>query len=238
MDFDRRLFYFDDKDIYDVLVSDKKRIPFERLVQFLLRKGIVVSRATGRQELCGYIATWFRDYQTLEALSLGEQKKRETTKYEPEEIATKNPEVGIAVEDIRTAVEQLKEMVARNGQVLVVEHGNDGKTTNLVWTRNVIDHTQTPLRQRKDRSDGIQIVHAGNGKVFIRTSVDESCGDLKTQFVEKLQDVSGHELERMQIRIKENASPEERIKFFLDVLNGMPSFQPQTVIVEIGRAHV
>ena len=231
MPLERTFFYFDDKDIYDVIVSDKKHISFERLVQFLLGKGIVVSRATSREELCDYIATWFRDYQTLEALSLGDQKKRETTKYESEEIASQNPETGIAAEDVKTAVEQLKDAVSKDGQTLVVEVENDGQTTNLVWTRNVIDHAKTTLRQRIHRSDRIQICRSETGKVFMRTPTDESCGNLRTRFVQQLQNVRGDKLTRTEIRLKENASPEERIKFFLEVLNGMPSFSPQTVTV-------
>lgn len=231
MPLERQFFYFDDKDIYDVIVSDKKHISFERLVQFLLGKGIVVSRSTGREELCDYIATWFRDYQTLETLALGDQKKRETTKYESEEITTKKLETGIAAEDVKAAVAQLQEAVSMDGQTLVVEYDGDGQTTNLVWTRNVIDHTKTPLRQRIHRSDRIQIFRSETGTVFMRTPTDESCGNLRTRFVKKLQGVNGQELERTQVRIKENASPEERINFFLEVLNGMPSFSPQTVTV-------
>ncbi len=229
MPLERTFYYFDDKDIYDVIVSDKKHISFERLVQFLLGKGIVVSRATSREELCDYIATWFRDYQTLEALSLGDQKKRETTKYESEEITTKNQETGIAAEDVKAAVAQLQEAVSKDGQSLVVEYDSDGQTANLVWTRNVIDHSKTTLRQRIHRNDRIQISRSETGKVFMRTPTEESCGNLRTQFVKKLQGVNGQELERTEVRIKENATPEDRINFFLDVLNGMPSFSPQTV---------
>ncbi|MBR4250747.1 MAG: hypothetical protein IKQ15_00400 [Kiritimatiellae bacterium] len=231
MSFEHPIFYFDDKDIFDVIISEKKRISMERLVQFLLGKGVVVSRDTGRRELCDYIATWFRDYQTLDSLSLGEQKKRETTKFESEEVSRQNLEGGLAIQDVQSAVDLLKKSVSEHEQSLEVIAEDDGKTMNLVWTRDVIDHTKTPLRQRIRRTDRIQIHCNDAGKVYVRTPTDESCGELRTEFVKKLHDITGHELERIQIRLKENASPEERIKFFWDVLNGIPSFTPQTVIV-------
>lgn len=226
-----QFFYFDDKDVFDALMSEKRRISNEALVQFLRGKGIVVSKQMSREELCDYISTWFRDYQTLESLSLGERKKRETAKFESEEVSPKNPEDCISCEDVRTAIDQLKNSISGQGQSLVLEPDGDGKVTNLIWTRDVIDFSQTPLRQRTRRSDKIQILRAESGKVYVRTPTHESCASLRSAFVSELHSVTGHEFSRTDIRIKENASPEERIAFFLDILNGMPSYTPQTVTV-------
>ena len=223
------VFYFDDKDVFDVLMSEKRRVSQDSLVRFLRRKGIIVSRTADRKSLCEYVATWFRYYQDLESLSLCEQRTRESARFATEEILPVPDNKDISSDKVQSAVQSLQSVISGQGQTLVMESTDGEGTMNLIWTRDVIDFSRTPLRQRVRRTDQIQIRRMGYGTVVLRTPVDEGCEPLREAFAKSLENTTNYKLKRSQIRIRENASPEERIHFFLNVMNGMPSFRPKTV---------
>lgn len=218
-------YYFDDKDIYDALLSSKKQISELFLKDCLVDRGIFLSYKETRESLCDYFATWCNDYSTLQEIKAKLEVGQRRPRFESEEIIADG--VSISSDAVNASLLQLKTAIAPEGMSLQMSrNGNDFDCT-LNYTD--VDLSKTPLRQKKCREDKIKVRIEDNGKVSVRTPCGDRFGALRAKFMEELQTQVASGLETQGIHLYEDATVEERIKFFMDIITGMPDFTCETV---------
>lgn len=221
-------YYFDDKDVFDALQSEKG-ISGQTLINFLKRRGVFFPLVVDRTFLCNYIATWFNDYSTLDELSLGIKAKRTRTRYTNEELHMHWQENALTRAHVSDAWEVVKkEIETENGSLAMVSQ-DGGNAFEATWIRQEIDLSKTPLRQRVTHCDKIYVSLNPDGKLLVRTPTGGPCAILRDKLKNALEGTTRSSIDRFSIHLPENASTQDRIDFFMEILTGMPELSLETV---------
>lgn len=222
------IYYFDDKDVFDGLMAEKS-LTSGRLLDFLRNRGVFWGYSNDKALLCNYIASWFNDYSTLDELSLGIRTKKSRTRYTNEEMELPSSPAGFTAEQFEGSIEELKKSVVQDGGALIVEKDCVTSDYDLTWLREEVDWSKTTLCQTVKRTDKINIRLGGDGTILMRTSLDGSNATLRDKFHAILEGAAKSPVSRFAIHLPQDASCQERITFFMDILCHTPGLRMENV---------
>jgi hypothetical protein len=212
-------FFASDKSIFDGLMQ--KKIPKSKLLDFLCRKGIVLSPDISRRELALYVSRTFVDYYTCQQISSfleSEQRREKTT--------NSFVEVEINKSEIITACQSLQENID-NGETCVVSHYGD--MTKLTVTYEDVDFSKTELRQRSTKTCEIEITHTDEG-FSVRQPANDKASHITAEIIEKISESKGEKIKPEVISLTRFREPECRSFFFERLIHSVEGHQLVDVI--------
>lgn len=155
-------YFADDKDIYDLLASNPKRMGVTALRKFLVRRGLFVSANSTRTELVELVSTLnlgFRDLQDLLAMveSSSPRAPRTTTEF-----------VNVGLDDFQAAATAIKSARAvRRSEEHKITVTADGALRILVHY-STLEASRTRLRQKVEHEALIEVERVSPETVRVR----------------------------------------------------------------------
>jgi len=204
----------EDKDILDLLASERRSLTTKKLLQVARERGIFLSESESWEKLAKYISCLPFDWPSLKRLFAMTEREDRSEKKTSSIIATKAVLATAldAVESIKTEREGVREdafAIKRSGNVLTVDVG---------YTE--VDESRTRLNQRRSRKLTIEIEQTPDGIKF-RHDANERAAAIVEEIIEHLVDDAGEVPLRRIIDLSGIRAPDARTAFFLALMQGL-----------------
>lgn len=216
-------------DIYDAIYSSNRQYPMNKLREYALGKGLVVSPHLTREELCMRIAKLPFSFNEFNELSESLKPKSRKPKSEATNLSRSIPDL-----EIQTAIDALKK-----------KYPNDKITLNKALTGTMMikaeydefDHGQTRLKQRQPKEIMIEISASKDGETGkIISSATKHTQELVNSLVEAIELESKEAIVKQRINLA-NFSPKQINQFFIRLANSIPDIDFSTAKnVKVQRA--
>lgn len=213
-------FFADDKDIYDLLMSQRRRLGDDVLRRFLRERGIVVGPTLEREHLVAYLSRLPFGWQDLQALL---ERVGSVAHRAPH---TSSEAVAVTVDQIEAAAQAVQEERGeRRGEVYKVIRRPDG-SLEVQLAYSVLDTTKNRLRQRSQQHATIAIDPGPSG-VRVRYPEEERAREVAEAIIFRaLGDPKEHVRETISL---DGCSPAQRTMFFEKLMQGIAGFSLRTV---------
>jgi hypothetical protein len=211
------IFYATEKDIFDALSSKKKRVTKEILFDLCLSKGILVSKEEERDDLIEYISMLPYDFVDLSAIL---DLIRSTTRSERK--ASIDVTAELSNKEINKVVNGIKKDREKYGETFkVVSESNKKAVIQIEYP--VIDFGMTPLRQRYEKVDFIEILKE-DGLTKFRHPANDKMEEIAKVLIDKFKKNNENEIKEEIISLQSIRSPETRISFFILLIRNIDNF--------------
>ena len=213
------LYYASDKNIFDAL--NQHKVDAVTVTDLFRRRNTIVSAKTHRDDLAKYFARLMHDYQDHQAIArrLGIAPRRERITYM--DVA------GIReVDDIKAAVEQLKQELAKTGEVIQVE--GDGDNLSIHVQYSTVDYKVSEFAQVQIRDGTVDFIRSADGYI-VRNTQNEYVNDVRDTLLAKLEKASGAALDKVSVSLFDIPEPKLRSKFFHELITKLPGFTHRDV---------
>lgn len=223
-------YYAEDKDIFDILMSSKRRFDAEALCELARRRGIVLSEDTDREVLADYLARLVWSWPELQhLLDLAETPERR------EKITGSRFVTDAPVDEVKAVVEDVKAVrEARTDETLTVKKTEKGIAVTVRYSE--FDSSRTRLQQRVDREVTLEIERGETG-YSVRHQANDRARDIAKEIVAKLEEKRGGKFDAAEITLKGIAAPELRTQFFVNLMTKMAGYKLRNVTtVSVDRA--
>lgn len=208
-------FFADDKDIKDVLASEKRGIPTRRLLQLARERGIFLSESEDRETLVQYVSCLQFDWHLLTRLFDMTEREDRAEKKTSSTLAA-HASVG-DVADVAQVIQKDREKLC--GEAYAIKQNGNVLTIEVSYTE--VDESRTRLNQRRSRKLTIQAECTPEGIKF-RHEANERAESIVAELVEHLADDEEAPPPRKTIALSGLRDPNVRTQFFLDLMRGVP----------------
>lgn len=211
------IYFADDKDVYDLLLSSRRQLSSLRLAQILRRIGILLSPGADREGLIRQLTLvplgWQQLTRVLELTDTGDRA---------EKFTGSTLGVSISTEHLAAAIQKVKqERVQHRDEVLDVSIQGDVARITVVYSE--VDTTQTRLCQKVRRELSIEIEKDGES-LLLRHQAQPRAQEIIDQLREVL--AKDDELpEQREVELSGVTSPERRTEFFLRLIKSVDGFE-------------
>jgi len=204
-----------DKEIHDLLMSAKKRITESVLHDLSKGRGIFYSPREVRERLADKLSLLPHGFHDLNELighleHSGRGEKTTSVSLPP-----------LTMEEIKEVAASYSASVSGDEKVTVYQKGTDEYHIDVAYSE--IDYSKTRLVQRKQREAAIEFDVRAD-RTVIRLPANEKAEqiveDLRTKIAAKKQ----AEIKAVRIELDPLLSPEQRTRFFTQLISEMPSF--------------
>lgn len=213
------LYYASDKNVFDALNQHKVDTP--TIMDLFLRRNIIVSKKTPREDLAKYFARQIHDFQDHKdiAARLGVAPRRER-------ITSMDLNGAVAPEDLQVAVDQLKQELERAGEVVQVSRDGDRLTVSVQYS--TVDYKVSEFAQRQVRDGNIEFLIKEDGYI-VRNTQNEYVNDVRNTLIAKLEQASETNLEKITVSLFDVPSSRLRSRFFHELVFNLPGYQQSDV---------
>jgi len=226
----QRYYYATDKDIYDLLMSSKKRIRPEVMLELLREHGIFLSHEEPKERLADYVSLLPHDWPALQRLIDQAEHGR------PRDKVTSVALTGISgTEAVPDAVEELRVSREKHGETYTVTR-EPGGGFRVVVRYSEMDYSRTRLRQRRELEAEMHIEPTAEG-LRIRYPATDRAEDIVRGVVSSLQGSTEASSDERRIELSGIADPEVRTRFFTRMIRGVEGYTVHDVtIVSVDRS--
>lgn len=213
------LYYATDKNVFDAL--NQHKINAETISQLFIRRNIIVSNKTYRENLAKYFSTLTHDYYDHQRISarLGVVPRRERT--------TSMEVAGIEnIEDLNDVVSQLKRELEANGDIVNLSKENGRLRFEIQYSE--IDYRKTEFSQIQIKDGVIEFVKSDNGFV-VRNTQNDYVNNIREMLLYKAEKILPNPLRREIVSMFDIPSSKHRTRFFYDLANGLPGYSRRDV---------
>ena len=217
------LYFADNKDISDFLLSAKKKLPTPKLKEIARKRGIFFSNTDGREDIIAALSRLPFSWPAFEALvNAAEAAHRH------EKMTSSTVETPATQESIRETLRLLAEQraVVENESISVAVA--DGTITATVRYTE-IDTTKTRLHQKTQREAVIEISREANNTFKIRHEALDRCDRIVKDLIHRLGEDQPDETRHRQIRVSDLAIAQHRTEFFLSLIRGVQGYRAEDV---------
>lgn len=213
------LYYASDKNVFDALNQHKVDIP--TIMELFLRRNIIISKKTPREELAKYFARQIHDYQDHKniAVRLGVTPRRER-------ITSMDINGVVQTEHLQVAVDQLKQELEKAGEV--VQISRDGEKLSILVQYSTVNYKVSEFAQRQERDGTIEFIKTDDGYI-VRNTQNEYVNDVRDTLIAKLETASDSELSKVTVSLFDVTSSRLRSKFFHELAFNLPGYQQSDV---------
>lgn len=207
------LYYASDKNIFDAL--NQSKVDNETVQEIFVRRNIVCSKKTPREELAKFFSRLVHDSLDHESLSrkLGVIARRERV--------TAIQLVGkITGEDLSRAMTVIKEDLEKDGDSVILS-GTTNPALNVQYT--TIDYKRSEFSQLQNKDGDLEFVKENDGYV-IRSTQNEYINKIRDALIVELQKTVAEPIEKINIQLSTVTSPAARSKFFYDLMMDLPGY--------------
>lgn len=225
------LYFADDKDVLDLLESSKRRLTAEVLREFLLRRGILVSPETSKDDLFKRISMWTLDWEEVRWLM-----DKTAPADRSERFASTVIPGAFKSADVRAALDSLQRGNALGQLESFVPAQTHAGTVSVAVTYTELDPAKTRLRQKRLR-DGSITLDISDAGVTVRHEANDKMAGVAEEVLKALAELKGGEVKPRRIELSHLPSSESRTKFFLTLLESIHGLKTQDVSrVSVQRA--
>lgn len=215
-------YFADDKDIFDLLMSQRRKLSDEVLRKLLRERGVIVGPELERQHLAQYMSRLPFGWRDLKALldRIGTPSQRASR------ITSEGVEV--TIDAMEAAANHVKDLRSeRRGESYKIHRKSDGGL-EITVDYSVLDTAKNRLRQRSEQHVTISVEPAGSASgVRIRFPEEERSREVAEAIVLRaLGDPK--EITRETISL-DGCSAEQRTKFFEQLMGNIAGFSLRTV---------
>jgi hypothetical protein len=211
-------FYATEKDIFDILISTKRKITRGILFDICINRGILISPEEERDDIIEYISMLPHDYIDLSVLM---DIARVNTRSERKASMEVNTE--LQSKDINKVINAIKKSREKYGEVYnVISESNNKSTIKVEYT--VVDYGMTRLRQRVEKEGCIEVIKE-NGRTKIRHPANDKMQELAKDILTELKKTTRKELEEEVISLAHIRDSEIRILFFVSLIKNLHGFE-------------
>ena len=212
------LYSVTDKALYDAL--NQHKITSNQIVDMLLKRGVLISRTTPKEELAKFFCRYHHDYYDhqviAEVLGMTPRKEKTTSSF----IAS-----NCDIDDFWTAAEDLQREILNN---------NDQCNIDIIDGNIIIDITYSSLFY--DKSEFNQVVKKNarieiikeQGKYIIRRPDNDKFNDYVEDIIESVS-TSEKDLIKKDINLFSVPDPKLRSKFFIDFVENIKNYKLRNV---------
>ena len=222
------LYYATEKNIYDAL--HHKRITTDILLDILLRKGIIVSSDSEKENLIEEVCKLPHGYLDLQEL------KNKVQTYDARESHTKiSLTTSTNQEEVKEAVERMKKKYpTTKSEVFKITTKKDGGLS-IELHYDDIDLSRTELRQIDKKSVKIDF-SIEKEKVDVRMPQTPKAKELILLIEKELSSLKEIEIPKFEITLEAVTNPLLRSQFFHDLMHGIEGYQVEDVNnIEVNR---
>lgn len=197
-----------DREIFDAIYSQKKRLPDEKLHELCRNLGIFLSTNEDRESICKFISTqvfdWNKLKNLLDHINHDEKNSKTTTlKFS-----------GAEFKHFREAVKEISPLYEANQMA----HSGKGKNKFEVnLTTSAVELSNTRLIQKPLKDQQIIVEKLGDD-VIVRFDSDEVLEPIIKNIVDKVSVKSSGKLESKKISLKTIRSADYRTNFFINLI--------------------
>lgn len=207
-----------DKEIFDVLMSAKRRINEKIILQLAKDRGIFYSSKESREDLISKFSLLTHDFHDLNSII----EKRESVN-KVEKITS------ITLDDVLTA-EDIKNVIQEDNlpDVKITGHSKNKNQfiANLQYSE--IDYGKTRLVQRIAKEAKIDFQFE-EGKTIVRFPANDQVKNIFDKFKGKIEEKKKKIISVSKIEIGEFDTPELRTKFFIYLISNLTNFSIDNV---------
>ncbi len=214
-------FYATDNDLFDLLASAKQKLTEAVLREVGRERGIFYSPEDSRDDLVESLSVLPFMLPELERL----MARRETPRRN-EKTTTITLDAQIAIDDIKTAVNEYCEQVGPAEQVSAHKKGTNGLVMSVEYDE--IDYSRTRLIQRQRHDAAIEFTQK-EGKTVIRLPASDKSRRIVEDVTKKIESRRRAPVAREAIELDDTFTAEERTKFFTRLMSELPDHKINSV---------
>lgn len=219
--------YANDRSVYNALKQSK--ITENKIQELFVRKGILCSSSTDREELAKYFSRLTHDLtdHKLIADSIGIIPRRE--KITSTEITSESSEY-LSYNDIKTNLKDLEKELNNSGCTATYKSLLDEQELEIIYTE--IDYSRSDFQQIVTRKGTISI-RMDSSSAHIRSTQAKFINEIKEKLVNKIISQDKEKLKRNVISLRNIEKPELRTRFFLEMIRNISDYSLEQ-ITQIG----
>ena len=205
------IYYATDKDRFDLMMSEKRKLGPEALRSFALSKGIFLSGEDDKEYLASFLSMMPHDYFDLQhLLHLAETASR------AEKITSEKLVGKVTAQDIETAIRTYADLQRQTGTMdnLVVCPKADGRMA-LEVKYTELDLSKSTLSQRQEKFAAVEAIKEGD-EVTLRMPDSEKGREIARGIRDIL--MASKTLERRTIDLAALKTADERTLFFTQLI--------------------
>lgn len=215
------LYYANDKEIYDALMSAKQKINEKVILELAKDRGVFLSANESREDLISKISSLPHDYHDLKTLL--EQREHIGR---AEKLTSVTLNAALTVEEIKAVIKEYTAESPADERVTHHAKGSEHVVVNIRYSD--VDYGKTRLIQRTPKEAGIEF-HVEANQTVIRMPANERAKVIYEKLKDKLDSNKKAEIPAVRIEINEFTSPELRTEFFTSLISTMKGFRPENV---------
>lgn len=204
--------WIDDKDVFDLLMSNRRQPSDEGLRRIARKRGIVLSPQSPRHELAKYLSRLTYSYPQLVELLEGSSRAAPRPK-------TQSMEIDCTVADATKALEDTKAQ-RESERAEVFNISVRGKMVVVSVNYRVFDWGRTRLRQVSAAVCNIELEPLDKQRLSIRYDDDERAQEIVEDMMLRFDDVAVVS-SRKVISLQSVLEPDQRTQFFVALMNGI-----------------
>lgn len=208
------LYYATDKNVFDALNQHKVDTP--TVMRLFQRRNIIVGKKSHREDLARYFARLTHDYYDHREIAarLGISSRRER-------ITSMDVTSVGDTEDLQVAVEQLKQEMEANGDVVQVSQ--DGENLIIQVQYSTMDYKRSEFAQVQIRDGTVEFIKTVNGFV-VRNTQNEYLNDVRETLLSKMEKVAEAPIIKVTVSLFDIPSSKFRSKFFHELASKMSGY--------------
>jgi len=208
------LYYATDKNVFDALNQHKVDTP--TVMRLFQRRNIIVGKKSPREDLARYFARLTHDYYDHREIAarLGISSRRER-------ITSMDVTSVGDTEDLQVAVEQLKQEMEANGDVVQVSQ--DGENLIIQVQYSTMDYKRSEFAQVQIRDGTVEFIKTVNGFV-VRNTQNEYLNDVRETLLGKMEKVAEAPIIKVTVSLFDIPSSKFRSKFFHELASKMSGY--------------
>jgi hypothetical protein len=217
--FGASLYYASDKNIFDALT--RSRVNAETMQELFLRRNIIVSTKTDREDLAEYFSLLPHDFFDHRSISF-----RLDTVARRERLTSMDIDIKVPTDDLSKVIDKIKAEVESIGDIATITR-TDGRTRLTVKYTDV-DYRKTEFTQVQIRDGIIELIPSTTG-FLIRSTHNEYINDVRESLVLEMESTTGEKAHRKVISLQGVPDASKRSKFFHDLMFQLPGYTVKDV---------
>lgn len=214
------IFYADDKDIFDLLMSSPKTMTQRSMRQILRRRGVLVSHQDKTEDLAEFISLFYHDRKDLVELMKAAKPKPRADKKTNVRLAKPYSD-----EEVLEALATVEQDRKKHGEVFDTIKQNDRFVVKIDYEE--FDYSSNYLKQRVPRKLHIEVINE-NGFYLIRHSAQDRCRDIVRALLQAVKGSSAVKVEKVEMPgVKD---PDLRTKFFTQLISSVEGCPLKNVV--------
>lgn len=210
-----------DRDLYDLLMSAKQRMSEKVLRHIGLERGILYSERSNREHLCDALSLLPHDYGSIVHLI----DARESAARQEKRTFTTLP-VDLDLAELDRVLNSYKNEPGYSDELTIQHKRAEGVVVNIAYDE--IDYSKTRLMQAQRRDTSIEFSFE-NGKTVIRSQSTAKADEVVAAITRKIEELKRVNITPVSVNL-EGLSSEQRSRFFLRLIRGIPGYRLMTVV--------